>query len=310
MRLLLTLLLLTLVVLPLKAQTTQSARPDPSIEHLLIISIDGLRPDVLLRAEMPNVRILMDNGAFTFWARSTALSLTLPTHVSMFTGVAPDVHGITWNTDPPDGKVVYPHATTLFQLAKRAGLTTALCTGKSKFSVLDVPESIDFKYIPAVPKSDDFDSADHAVQIIQEHKPVLMFVHFPGVDTVGHSAGWGTPEQLKAASDADQCVGKLLGALRDAKIFDSTMIVVTADHGGAGKTHGAGDVRSRTIPWIASGPGIRRGYDLSRLGKGHDIETCDTFATACAVLGIPIDPHTEGRFVREIFVEEELIHSK
>src|SRR5262245_11490649 len=144
--------LLLILCLPVRAHTTRPVRPEPRIQRLLVVSIDGLRPDILLRADAPSIRSLIEHGAFTFWARSTPVSLTLPTHVSMFTGVSPEVHGITWNADPPDGKIVYPRAPTLFQLAKRAGYTTALCTGKSKFNVLDVPESLDFKYIPTVPK--------------------------------------------------------------------------------------------------------------------------------------------------------------
>ena len=72
---------------PLLAQTT---RPVPGIDHVLIISVDGLRPDVLLRADTPNMHTLFHNGSFTFWARTTAQSITLPSHVSMLTGVVPE----------------------------------------------------------------------------------------------------------------------------------------------------------------------------------------------------------------------------
>ncbi|MCS7033377.1 MAG: alkaline phosphatase family protein, partial [Phycisphaerae bacterium] len=35
------------------------------IRHVIIISIDGLRPDVLLRADTPNLRALLRRGSFS-----------------------------------------------------------------------------------------------------------------------------------------------------------------------------------------------------------------------------------------------------
>lgn len=116
-----------------------NARDDARAQRAVIISIDGLRPDVLLRAEAPNIRRLMRNGAFTFWARSTAVSLTLPTHVSLLTGVEPQVHGIHWNADLPLAEPVYPRYSTVFELAKKAGYSTGAVAGKRKFNVLAKP---------------------------------------------------------------------------------------------------------------------------------------------------------------------------
>ena len=38
-------------------------------DHVLIISIDGLRPDLLLRANTPTLHALLPESTFTFWAR-------------------------------------------------------------------------------------------------------------------------------------------------------------------------------------------------------------------------------------------------
>src|SRR5687768_16890737 len=53
-------------------------RPVPAIERAVVISLDGARPDVLLRADMPNLRKLVDTGTFTFWARTVPVAVTLP----------------------------------------------------------------------------------------------------------------------------------------------------------------------------------------------------------------------------------------
>ena len=289
------------------APAPPATRPVPQIKRVLLISIDGLRPDVLLRADAPRIKGLMDNGAFTLWARSTPASITLPTHVSMLTGVNPEVHAITWNADLPLDRPVWPLRPTLFELAKKAGYTTAMATGKNKLAVLDKPGALDWKFIAPSHTSEDGEVTEHAVAILREHKPDFFFVHLPSVDNVGHADGWGTPQQLEAVANADVCVGRLLDTAKEAGVLDETLVIVTADHGGAGRSHGAEDARSRSIPWILCGPGVRKNFDLTRLGGETNIEVYDTFATATAVLGIPLSQRINGRFVKEAFEGLEIL---
>jgi predicted AlkP superfamily pyrophosphatase or phosphodiesterase len=299
--------LLVVVALAAYAPAAQpTTRPIPQIDHVLIISIDGLRPDVLLRADAPRIHQLCHEGTFTFWARSTPASITLPTHVSMLTGVTPEKHAILWNGDLPLSQPVYPAVPTIFELAHRAGRTTAMVVGKSKFTVLDKPGTIDFKFIPTAAKSDDAEVTSNALRILHAHQPELMFVHLPGVDNVGHASGWGTPEQLAAVASADHCIGQIVDELRALDLNRRTLIIITADHGGAGRTHGAEDPRSRSIPWIAVGPGVRKDFDLTLLAE-LNVEVYDTFATACAVLAIPIPERIDGKFTEAMLEDRELL---
>jgi arylsulfatase A-like enzyme len=276
----------------------------PRVDRALIVSIDGCRPDLMLRANMPNVRSLMRRGSFTLWARTTAMSITLPSHTSMVTGVTPDWHRISWN-DKPLG--TYPDTVTLFELAHRVGLSTALVAGKSKFHDMAKPGSVDwvevYKNVP-YPQTVDHLVADSAADIIRRHKPQVMFVHFPDVDVAGHNRGWSSPEQMDALDKADRALGKVLQALYEIGAMDSTFIILTADHGGQGKTHGPNDARSRHIPWIAVGPGVRRNYDLTIEDKVQ-VNTEDTFATTCAMMGIPYpEKSIDGKFVEKILEPE------
>jgi predicted AlkP superfamily pyrophosphatase or phosphodiesterase len=286
----------------------QTTRPVPAIERVLIISIDGCRPDLLLRADTPTIHGLLPRASFSFWARTTAESVTLPSHVSMLTGVVPIKHEIQWNKDLPLEHPVYPSYPTLFQLAKQAGYTTGLVAGKGKFVALAVPGSLDWQFIPNSPKSEDPVVAEQAVRMIHEHRPQVLFVHFPTVDNVGHAKGWASAEQLAALAQVDGCVGQILAALDEEKLTDSTLLIITADHGGAGISHGPDDPRSRHIPWIAVGPGIRRNLDLTTYGS-LVIDTEDTFATACFVLGIPITKAVDGKPITQIIQRDELLRS-
>lgn len=272
----------------------------PRVDRVLLISVDGLRPDVLLRADAPQLRALMDRGSFTMWALTTAVAVTLPSHVSMLTGLTPPHHGISWNSDLPLAHPIYPSQPTLFELAHRAGLTTAMATGKAKFRALAKPGTLDRVDVPPDSTVSDEVVADTVVRWIHTDAPQVMFVHLPGVDTVGHAHGWGSPEQLLAVAAADRAIGRMLTALAKRGVLDSTLVLVSADHGGAGLGHGPDDPRSRHIPWILAGPGVRRDYDLTREAD-LVVHTEDTFATLCAALGIDPGPGIDGHVVTSAF---------
>ena len=283
-----------------------STRPATPVQRLLIVSIDGLRPDVMLRANAPNLRSLMKDGSYTCWARTTNVAITLPSHVSMLTGVTPDRHGISWNNDDAKKHHIRPNAPSILQLAHDAGLTTGMVSGKSKFKTLYEPSAVDWALISETDKCPDWLVAEWADRMIREYAPQVMFLHFPGVDAAGHSKGWGSSDQISAIERIDASLGVALQALKDTNLYDQTAIIVSADHGGSGTGHGAHDERSRYIPWIARGPGIRKNYDLTRY-KDLYVNTEDTFATACMLLGLPFDSAIDGKPIHEALVKTELL---
>ena len=285
------------------AWTAAWAAPVPSpapVEHVVIFIVDGLRPDVALRADMPGLRSLVQEGAFTFWAKTTSVAITLPSCTSALTGVTPARHHVEWNRDQPAGQQGYPAVPTVLELATQAGRVTALVAGKSKFTALARSGTVTHVSIPKTAKCSDADVATEAERIIRDAKPALMCVHFPDGDAIGHAKGWGSPEQVAQYAETDRQLRRVLAALDQAGIRSSTVVIVTADHGGLGRTHGGEDPRSRSIPWIAAGPGVRPGYDLTREGT-LTVNTEDTAATTCWLLGLKPTVELDGKPVLAAF---------
>ena len=271
-------------------------RPVAAIRRVVIVSVDGLRPDLLLRAQPPHMRALMETGSYTFWARTVEEGYTVPSHVSMLTGVVPARHGVTWNGHIEES---YPNVPTLFELAKRAGYTTAVVAGKTKLVVLTKPGTLDWSYLADEEREDDSDVARQAVKIIGDHQPNVLFIHLGQLDIVGHAAGWGSAEYMRALKQADDALGRIQQAIKARRLTDSTVMMLTADHGGTGLQHPPEDVRSQFIPWIAAGPSIRHNFDLTDV-PGLAVTTMSTFATACALLGIPVEQPLDGEPVLQI----------
>jgi hypothetical protein len=116
-------------------------------QHVVVVSIDGLRPDAIARSRASMLQRLMRDGLATLDARTILPSKTLPSHTSMLTGVPPDRHGITWNDDEVVGRGLVP-VPTAFAVARAHGLRTAAFFSKAKFRHLMVPGSLDYAQAP------------------------------------------------------------------------------------------------------------------------------------------------------------------
>jgi len=268
---------------------TLTPTPPPHATRVLILSIDGLRPDAISAAPMPNLLALMQNSAYTLNAQTVFRSVTLVSHASMLTGLCPSKHGVDWNDYLPEKG--YANGTDIFDLAHAAGLQTLMYVGKEKLRQITEPQSTDiFEYI----NDRDLVITEKLIANFPQDFGVL-FVHFPLVDGMGHEYGWMSPQQLSVAFRADEALGNLLAELDARGLRDETLIIITADHGGHATTHGTDLPEDMTIPWIASGPGIQPKVLTTQ------VHTMDTAATAAFILGLPIPPEWDGVPVYEAF---------
>lgn len=279
-------------------------------EHVFIISFDGGKPAVIHESEMPTLKKLASEGAVTWVANTIFPSKTLPSHTSMLTGVSPAKHMVDWNNyEPLRGKVKVP---TVFSIAKQADptISTAMFPGKAKFRHLWLPGTVDhFDYggmqeeTPAAASVEVEKNvipaqkvAGLAAAYIVEKKPNLCFIHFPDPDSAGHKSGWGSPEQKEAFKVSDQALSQITKAINDAGIADSSVLIISADHGGHDKTHGTDAPEDMNIPWIASGKGVKKNFTITQ-----PVTTFDSTATALWLLGVPLPAELDGKPVTEAF---------
>jgi arylsulfatase A-like enzyme len=111
--------------------------------------------------------------------------------------------------------------------------------------------------------------------------------------------GWMSEYQLQSVAFADSMIAEIMAALERGGYLNSTLIIVSADHGGHGKRHGDDSPEDRTIPWLAAGPEVRQGITITRA-----IQTYDTAATVLAALELPIPGTWDGQPILEIFSDE------
>ena len=282
----------TATLTPLPTETplpTFTPTPTARAKRVVILSIDGLRPDAIGLAPMPNLMALMQSGAYSLTAQTVYPSVTLVAHSSMLSGLCPAKHGVYWNDYLPD--LGYAQGTDLFDIAHAAGLRTDMVVSKRKLIQITEPSSLDnFLFV------NDRDTVVMETLLADFPEDFgVLFIHFGITDGMGHSYGWLSPQQLSVLFRADEAIGRFMAELDARNLRNETLLIVSADHGGHASTHGSNSPEDMTIPWIAVGPGIQARQLTSF------IQTTDTAATAAFALGLPLPAEWDGAPVYEAF---------
>lgn len=239
----------------------------PVAGHVLVVGIDGWGSYSLSKAQnIPNIRSLMQQGCYTLHDRSVLPSSSAVNWASMFNGSCPELHGYTtWNSKTPEipsselgEHLVFPSIFTLLRRARPEAVIGCIAEWDGIKHVVDTL-AIDNYSLAEGWENDNEKLCRMAEQFITEQRPTLFAVCWDQLDHTGHAIGHDTPEYYQTLAHLDTLIGRLIQSLKTAGIYDDTVIIVTADHGGKEKGHGGKDLLEMEHPFIICGKGIRHG---------------------------------------------------
>jgi len=278
----------------------ESCSPKENLDKILLIGIDGLRPDALLAANTPNIDKLVKDGAYSFNAQAGTYTKTGPGWSNILTGVWEDKHGVKDNTFKGANYEMYPSIFTRLEKYRPELKTVSVVTWKdiNTHIVRNADKKIHHPYRNRKYEKDcDQLVAEDAVKILSEDNPDLMFVYFVNVDGAGHHYGYG-PKVLKYRSEielVDGHIGKIISAMRSRPNYDKEnwLVITTSDHGGIGHKHGGQSAEEKTVPYILSGKSVTS--KIITPAPTH----VDVAATVYKHMGLHIDPkwNLDGRAV-------------
>ena len=254
-------------------------------QKVILICVDGMRPDGFLQCGNPTVKTLMERGSYTLDAKTVMPSCTLPCHMSMFHGVSPARHGITTNTYTPPVRPI----DGLFEQAYHANLSTAFFYGWEPLRDIGRPLSLTTAAFRCARRADDTDTwlTDRCLEVIKSDHPDFIFLYLVETDEKGgHDFGWMTPEYLQRISVAMDNIQRVLDT-----VGDEYTVIITADHGGHDRTHGTEMPEDMTIPMVFIGPDFEPGKEL------HNISILDLAPTIGEVLKLYPAREWEGTSV-------------
>ncbi len=251
---------------------------DQDSRHVLIIGIDGVRPDALREAQTPNLDKLAWNGRTSWQAIAGGGSgKTDPTQQatssgpgwsSILTGVWVDQHKVVDNNFENNNLVRYPHLFAHIRKQQPDAELASIVHWNPINDHLLKP----FPGLASVLKETESDQAveDAAREYLAGANPTALFLHFDEVDGAGHAHGYGTdkPKYLEAIEKVDAHVGAVLAALkkRANHAQEDWLVLVTTDHGGIDKGHGGQTIDERTIWLVANGDNVTPGALPNGLG--------------------------------------------
>ena len=271
--------LLALVLALSSIAWAEESRP----KKVLILGIDGCRPDALAVAQTPHIDELLREGAYTDRAQTGEQTVSGPGWSSMLTGVWPTKHRVSNNFFFGSRYQEFPH---LFQRVKDhnpAWYTASIVHWAPIHN--KIVAAADYSTAP----EDDDRVAAEACQLLAEQDPTVLFLHFDDVDAAGHAQGFhpSVAEYVAAIESVDRRIGQVLGALKARKthVDEDWLTLVSTDHGGQGRSHSGGaDIPEvRTIFFLAHGAGVVPGE------IEQPVVVVDVAATALAYLGIALD---------------------
>lgn len=213
---------------------------------VILISIDGMRPDYLARGVTPNLNALAAAGVRAAGMYPSFPSKTFPNHYSLVTGLRPDHHGIVDNTMEDTripgkrfslGNAVavadhrwWDEAEPIWVTAEKRGVRAGAMfwpgTEAKIHGVLPSRTMVFDGKLPADARTDTVLAwLDHG----NEQGFGFLTLYFDDVDHAGHEAGPDGPKVSEALATVDHAVGRLLAGLAARKL--TANIVVVSDHG-------------------------------------------------------------------------------
>ena len=234
---------------------TQKDEYDSSV---ILISIDGMRPDAIDKTEYGNY--LKTISSYSLSVKTVNPSITLPCHTSMLYGVEPSVHGITTNTYTPSeniGKsifdclndkslksVAFYNWKELGDIINETSVETKTYIGGEIYGWEQANNSLANEFISYI-KNNDFDFA---------------FLYLGFLDEWGHRYGWLSNEYFYALEESLKIVKEVIETAPQ-----SASIILTSDHGGHDNTHGSTLNEDMLIPLYAIGNYFEKGNKLDNL---------------------------------------------
>jgi predicted AlkP superfamily pyrophosphatase or phosphodiesterase len=275
------------------------AAQDPGPRRVLVIGIDGVRPDALAAARTRNLDRLIRAGAFadttqilgTRYSKSNTISG--PGWSSILTGVWADKHGVHDNEFEGKNYKQFPHffrrLKDQFPEARTASFVDWSPIDEHIVSAADLkknyPSANVGEYI-----EHDAEIARDASRHLRDGDPHATMVYFGSVDETGHKVGFhpSVKPYVAAIEVIDGHVGQLLKAIEGRPSYkqENWLILVSTDHGGRGTGHGDGHKvpEIRTVFLIVSGTAAEQG----KIQKQTYL--VDLPVTALVHLGVKIDP--------------------
>ena len=287
--------------------------------NVLIVTIDTLRADRLgcyghTGAETPTIDALARSGLL-FEQATTVSPITLPSHASIFTGLAVPNHGVRHNgffkldlgsTTLAERFSASGYDTAAFissfVLDRRYGLNQGFADYDDRFEWANDPGSGDYAERPAEAVTARATNWLRARADAQRENPFFAWVHYfdphgPYEPPAPFAESFSAVPYDGEIAYVDHELGRVMDTLRELGSLDDTLILITSDHGeGLGEHNEATHAdliydSTMRVPWILSNPRL---FPDGKLVRDRLAATIDIVPTIAALTGLELGTPVDG----------------
>ncbi len=295
------------------------ALPPAGRSPIVVISIDTLRSDRLPvygydKVQTPAIDALAKDGVL-FEHAFSQIPLTLPSHLSMFSGLLPAAHGVRDNSGYHFDASRHPWTPETLRAGgyRTAGFAstfvlrpeTGIAAGFESYDAdIDLGTSSDLSGAQRPGRI----AVGKAIEWLRTRgsDPFFLFVHL----YEPHAPYQPEPPFASRYADAydgeiataDALVGELLAELKRLGLYGRSLVLLLSDHGEGLGDHGEDEHgmllyrETLQVPMILKLPGgARAGQRVST-----PAQTIDVAPTLLAAAGLPADPRLEGVALQEL----------
>ena len=290
---------------------TEADAAKKKAKHVVMIGIDGWAAEAVRKipaSDLPNIHYLMDNGSWTLAKRSVMPSASAINWSLMNDAAPTEMHGFDkWNSlkgtipsTSDNGNGIPPTIFTILR-QQRPSAEIGCVYDWDCIGILADTLALDYNYFIKTYRGKETmipteEYTKIATEYIKTKKPDFFTFYYGALDNAGHQFGWYGPEYIECLKGLDRGVGMVIQALKDAGIFEDTIIIMSSDHGGKDKGHGGFTMLELETPFIVFGKKVKKGFEFP-----EPMMQYDTAATIAYILGLDIPDDWRGKPMKQIF---------
>ncbi|KAI8329882.1 alkaline-phosphatase-like protein [Choanephora cucurbitarum] len=189
---------------------------------VILISLDGFRPDYLDRGITPHLNTLASQGAMAKYMHPSFPPSTFPNHWTLVTGLYPETHGVVANLfyDP-----------TMDATFSHTNHTATSDHRWWKGEPIWVTSKINRRRSGSIMWPEKMNTVLQWLDMPYNSRPEIITVHVPQVDQEGHRAGPYGAKMNTFIKEIDNAIGYLVAQLKTRNLDSHAHIVVVSDHG-------------------------------------------------------------------------------
>ncbi len=282
------------------------------IRNIILISIDTCRADYLScygfeRKTTPNIDSVAAEST-VFKNAVSSVPITLPAHSSMLTGTIPPYHNVRDNVFYKLGE----SNITLAEILKDYGFTTAAIVSAfvmdSQFGIAQGFDTFNDRFeelhmAVSVSERKGHEASRLAMEWLEQHKKEKFFLflhyfdpHLPYEPPEPFASQFADNPYAGEIAYVDYCIAQVIQKLKDVGLYDSSLIIITGDHGEmlgerGELTHGYFIYQSAVrVPLIFKMPQQHNPQEIKQV-----VGLIDIVPTICSLLGIRAPANIHGK---------------